>query len=87
MHIVRSTIGALALSCVSLAGMSPAAAEWGCFAHGRGTSQGWSYNYESIRQARRWALHDCELRPHSGACRILRCSPYANTDAYWRQGQ
>ena len=84
MRIVQSTVGALALCCVSLAGTSPATA-WGCFAHGHGTAQGWSFKYESIRDAQRWALRSCLARPHARGCRITSCSPNADSNAYWGQ--
>jgi hypothetical protein len=84
MRIPLSAIAALGLSFVPLAAPSPAAA-WGCFAHGEGSAQGWSFGYKTKGEAKTWALKSCRARPHSGSCHVTRCDPNATNDAFWGQ--
>jgi hypothetical protein len=84
MRIPLSVIAALGLSGISLAAPSPAAA-WGCFAHGSGSAQGWSFNYSDVKGAKAGALKSCRARPHSKDCHITRCDPNASSDAFWGQ--
>jgi hypothetical protein len=84
MRIPLSVIAVLGLSCVPLAAPSPAAA-WGCFAKGSGTAQGWSFGYNSAKEAKAWALRDCRRRPNATECHVTKCDRNADSNAYWGQ--
>lgn len=56
-----------------LAGHSSPAFAWGCVAEAEDGASGWSNNYQSVRDARRRAVSECEANT-SDTCEITDCN-------------